>query len=225
MLPKNLSPLLALPETNNSPLFVIISSNRGLAGSLNTNLFRHLATATSGQKNNFITVGKKGINFAVSTGKLLGDFSDYSPPESSIVPLVKLITDSFTSKEVDSVHLVYSEYISALTQKPKVRNLLPIKKQKAEDLPSESDQIYNFEPTPEEVLIDLIPFYLEVVISEAFFQAQASEHSARMVAMKSASDNAKNLTDALSLEYNKARQQLVTTELGDIVTAGLSLEK
>lgn len=228
-------PLLKIPKEKICDMYVLISTNRGLCGSLNTNLFRTLTKHLENSKfgaHSFITVGKKGRFFALTNGKLIADYSDYKQLESSIPVIVKSLVESFILGETDEVNFVYNDFVSALKQDPKIKRILPIARQ--ELLPEEKEikalsnktinREYNFEPSAEVVLSNLLPFYLEVELREVFQEAEASEHSARMIAMKNASDNADQLSYALNLEFNNARQQLITGELADIVTAGISLE-
>jgi len=234
-------PLLRTSAIAGRSLYVLVSTNRGLAGSLNTNLFnvlaKHLGTQ-AGTKHNFVTLGKKGRVFAVNYGNLVADFSDYTPFESAAVPIVKLITETFVKKEVDAIYIVFNNFITALTQDPTIKKLLPLTKdllQTQLGFPELADKKagveklspgprYNFEPSPEEVLQELLPYYLEIQISESLFEAEASEHSARMIAMKNASNSARDLTESLSLEYNKARQNAITSEISDIITAAAALK-
>lgn len=238
-------PLLRSPKEIRSDLYVLVSTNRGLAGNINTNLFRLLSRqllTSLVKSHSFITIGKKGRNIALGQGDLLADFSDYMPPESAVPYIIKAVTDAFVEEKVDAVYIVYNDFISALRQDPKIKRLLPLSKedialsdeseafelkgdQNDKEEKGEKNVLYNFEPSPEAVLKELLPFYLEIQMTEILLEAEASEHSARMVAMKNASDNAKELSYNLSLEYNKARQSSITTEINDIVTAGLSLKK
>lgn len=227
-------PLMRLPHDRSRVLFVLVSTNRGLAGSLNTNLYRRLNNFINNnnfQHLEFIVVGKKGQSFANLRGEVQADYSDVVPMEDAAMPVVSFIRNKFEKEEVDEVYLVYNDFISALEQNPTIKMLLPIE---SHDLPKESPELMdqkakeirkgksaglNFETSAEKVLSQLLPFYLEVVVTEVLYEAEASEHSARMIAMKNASENAKNLSAELSLEYNKARQQAITTEISDIVTA------
>jgi len=236
-----LIPLLRMPEKEESSLYIVVSTNRGLAGSLNTNLIRTLTEhiILSGiKKKFFVTVGKKAISTVLESGKLIADFSEYDPQETSVPHIMKLLTESFLNEEVDSVYVIYNEFLTALTQEPRVKKLLPIvpnelTSEREFEILGEKSAVekksaispYNFEPTAELVLTQLLPFYLEVQLTEVLLEAEASEHSARMVSMKNASENAENLSFNLSLEYNKARQSAITTEINDIVTARISLKK
>lgn len=227
-------PFLKIPEKVKSDLIVLISTNRGLCGSLNTNLFKFVDNwlkGRSGIDHLFVALGKKGRKFSMLHGKLLADFSDYQTKQFQVSSLVELISDNFISGEVDEILLVYNDFVSALVQEPKIKSILPIDYEEftksKKNGKGDSDKLpnYNFEPPAEKLLARFIPFYLEIQIREAIIEAQASEHSARMLAMKNASDNAMQLSFSLNLEYNSARQQAITTELADIVTSKISLKE
>ncbi len=239
--PKNV-PLLRVPENITKTLYILVSTNRGLAGSLNTNLFRGLLDFFSKHDMSeklFVTVGKKGRTLALSHGSLLADFSEYTPQQAAVAPLIKLVTEKFTAEEIDEVYLVYNDFVSALNQEPTIKKILPLTTKELaeesatdvmnltpdEEITMENTASYSFEPNADEVLSQLLPFYLETQLTSILLEAEASEHSARMVAMKNASENAQELNLALSLEYNKARQSTITTEINDIVTAGASLKR
>lgn len=210
---------------------IIIATDRGLCGSLNQNLFKitsqWLRQHAEGQ---VIVVGKKAVSFAKYLGlDVLATF--VSLPDhvttSDLVPLSALVVDRFTKKELRSVDLLFADFINTLSQQPKTIALLPIGKLPTEptslsrlDQPSE----FLFEPNPKDILDELLPYYLENTIFQTFLEAKASEHSARMVAMKNASENAKELVRELRLLYNKSRQESITNELLDITTATLSLQ-
>ncbi|KKQ37253.1 MAG: ATP synthase gamma chain [Candidatus Woesebacteria bacterium GW2011_GWA1_37_7] len=224
-------PLLRKPKEIKRNLYIVISTNRGLAGSLNTNLFRKLGEHSKESgivDSSFITVGKKGRGAVAFYGTLLADFSE-GITTKSVPAIINLVSDKFVNEEVDAVYLVYNDFISALSQDPVIKKILPITYEKPSfDLLGKEANVrnniklnivFNFEPSREEVLKELLPFYLEVILSEALYEAEASEHSARMVAMKSASDNAQELSSSLTLEFNKARQSMITNEINDITVA------
>lgn len=224
----DLHPLLSQHESGIDVL-VIISTDRGLCGSLNQHLFKK---ATDWYKNHpngkLIVVGKKAVNFAQFVGlDVQAQFIDMPDTItlSEILPLSTLVIDEFTKKQYRSVTLVYMDFINTLSQKVKQTQLLPIK-QLEEDGPLVQTEHaeYVFEPTPKEILYELLPYYVENTIYQAFLEAKASEHSARMVAMKNASENAKDLVKELQLVFNKSRQESITKELLDITTATLTLE-
>lgn len=225
-------PLLRRDKITGNRLFIIVTSDRGLCGSLNSNLLRHISSFLENFKdgaNYFITVGKKGRFFSLEHGELLADFSDAKPKESAVTYITRSAMDEFLEKRIDSVYIVYSDFISALNQEAKVKQILPLIGDKNAGFEEEKNikngSKYTYEPDETELLNMVIPFYLETQVRDVIFESEASEHSARMVAMKNATDNADNLSYNLNLQYNKIRQQAITTEISDIVTASASLIK
>lgn len=225
-------PLLRKDKITGNRLFIIVTSDRGLCGSLNSNLLRHISSFLENFKdgtNYFITVGKKGRFFSLEHGELLADFSDAKPKESAVTYITRSAMDEFLEKRIDSVYIVYSDFVSALNQEAKVKQILPLVGNKKAGFEEEKNikngSKYTYEPDETELLNMVIPFYLETQVRDVIFESEASEHSARMVAMKNATDNADNLSYNLNLQYNKIRQQAITTEISDIVTASASLIK
>jgi F-type H+-transporting ATPase subunit gamma len=210
-------------------LIVLISTNKGLCGGLNTNLFRSLSrsfTHTELDESGFVTLGKKGELFLVRMKlSLLADFSGSSVTES-IPALTTFIVDGFLKGEYKEVYIVYNNFISALKQEPVLKKILPIAEFKTEELTPEKGEELDFliEPSIDALLDQLLFHYLENQIRDALLEAEASEQSARMIAMKNATDNANDLVGLLTLEYNKARQEKITYEIADIVTARLAVE-
>lgn len=228
-------------------LAVIISSDRGLAGGLNSSLFRHTQKMFEEKKvqlenTGIITIGKKGEGYFTHRGYIIEEkiisFGDNSTTKN-FNDAVQTITDLFLRDEYDECLVVYTNFLSTFEQKPVSRTLLPLNidtvremiegvtpvKGKfseenpqniiAENLAHASD--YLFEPAPEAVFDTLIPRLLAIELHHAFLEAKASEHSARMVAMRNASDKAKELTYSLTREYNKARQSAITGEMSEII--------
>lgn len=226
-LENNKHPLLKSGNQKGAKLFIVISTNKGLCGGLNTNLFRYLtAILNTGDKMEFISLGKKGSNFlARSNFNLIADFSENLPVISNVPALTGLLVEGFISGRYSQVILVYNNFISALKQEPIDNKILPI--ENLEKAQSEETALFNeflLEPNAKIVLESLLPHYLENQIRTAIFEAEASEHSARMIAMKNATDAALDLIDDLTLVYNKARQEKITYEIADIVTARLAVE-
>ncbi|OGG19909.1 ATP synthase F1 subunit gamma [Candidatus Gottesmanbacteria bacterium RIFCSPHIGHO2_02_FULL_40_13] len=213
-------------------LYIIITSNKGLCGGLNTNLFRYLLNylkdADSKFSGEYVTLGRKGERFVVRDNKnLIADFSDTVPFSQAVGPLSKIFVEGFISRKYSQVYLVYNTFINAIKQDPTMKLILPIVGLKHRSEGDEKEELTEFliEPCIDEVLDSLLPHYLENQIRAAIHEAEASEHSARMIAMKNASDAANDLIDGLSLMYNKARQEKITYEIADIVTARLGMEK
>jgi F-type H+-transporting ATPase subunit gamma len=231
----SLHPLLQQGSPDAPVAFVVISTDRGLAGSLNANLFRAVMKEVDATPNCvFITVGKKAKDFALKTGKtIVGEFSKLPDSLSlaQVMPISSLLTDGFLAGQFSLVKTIHMQFVSTLTQKPEVNQLLPVATSDAKGLADQTPALkepelkkeYTFEPSAKEMLGILLPFYAENGFYQIMLEAKASEHSARMVAMKNASDNAKDVVSSLRLEYNKSRQAAITSELLDITTASLTM--
>lgn len=224
-------PLLGTPASiSGHRLIITISTNKGLCGGLNTNLFRFMGREYSDLgRERHIVVGKKAASFVsriTTPESILADFSEEVPFVRTVPAITAMITKSFIGGECDAVDIVYNEFISALRQNPRKKTILPLT---LEGVIHEDDAFQThdilIEPDPETVFASLLPHYLENQIRDALLQAEASEHSARMIAMRSATDNAKALMEDLTLVYNKARQERITYEITDMVTARLVVEQ
>lgn len=230
-------PLLAVREVKKT-LVILLTSDKGLCGALNTNLLRdaaQLEVATT----LFVAVGRKGASFLARTGRQM--IADFTLPDSPTFLQTKAISkfclEKFLSGEVDKVTLLYPKFVNTLLQRPANLGLLPITAEKAEGTVSavtnthvptavvEESALgeYLFEPSPLEVLNTILPYSFHFEVFQKILDARASEQSARMVAMKAATDNAKGLVKDLTLEYNKVRQAAITTELLEITTAQMAL--
>ena len=204
---------------------ILITPDRGLTGALNSNVIRRGAryiTAEAGVPVEVLAVGKKGRDFMVRTrqevaAEFIGLGDKVTLDETR--PIADVATQDFVSGKVDSVTVVFADFVNTLVQKPEARQILPIVK------PQESGTYtdYIFEPSPEAVLAALLPRYIEVQIYQAMLESIASEHSARMVAMRAATDNAKELVTDLTLHYNKARQAQITREVSEIAAGANAL--
>ncbi|MGH8047152.1 MAG: ATP synthase F1 subunit gamma [Chthoniobacterales bacterium] len=219
-------PLLEVREVKKE-LVLVVSTDKGLCGGLNTNLFREI-TKFDSTKTDFVSIGRKGKQFlARSKRNLLADFELSDRPSFLQVKQVsKFIVEKFLAKDVDKVTILFSRFVNTLTQEPRAATLLPlaalpVNKEIEKDTPEGAQFI--FEPDEEKVLDQLLPYYIHYLVYQAVLDARASEHSARMVAMKSATDNAKGLVKDLTLEYNKVRQAAITNELLEITTAQMAL--
>jgi F-type H+-transporting ATPase subunit gamma len=226
-----LHPLLQVREVKKE-LVVVISTDKGLAGALNTNLFREV-TKFEDAKTSYVASGAKARQFLVRTRReLAADFQlKDAPAFTDTKEISKFCVEKFLSREVDKVSVLFTHFINTINQKPVVRTLLPISRF---DLPQavagatadeSNDPMlgYLFEPTPESVLDIMLPYYLHYQVFQMILDARASEHSSRMVAMKNATDNAKQFIKDLTLEYNKMRQASITTELLEISTAQMAV--
>ena len=212
-------PFLTERPVNNT-LILYLGPNRGLAGGLPGNLSRKAASFALEQESpvSWVTVGKKAREFIVRTGQpLTADFTlpDY-PELLDTLPINRIVADEYLAERVDKVFLLYPKLVNTAVQTPVVRQLLPIEPEEISDITVE-DIDYIYEPSAEDVFAELLPRYIEMTIYAAILENEASELSARMVAMRSATDAANEMIETLTLIYNKARQEQITKELLDIV--------
>lgn len=225
----NLHPLL-MRSGGDRELILLFSTDKGLCGALNTNLFRE-ALAKDPEKTSFISVGRKGTQFLARTKRrMIADFPLRDRPTFlEAKSISKFAIEKFLSNEVDKVSVLFPRFVNTLSQLPTLLTLLPLTG--LEELGFENeygtlaglDGGIEFEPGPAEVLDAILPAYVHFAVFQTLLGTRASEHSARMVAMKSATDNAKSLVKDLTLEYNKARQASITKEILEIATAQLAL--
>ena len=226
----SLHPLLQAREVKHLS-YVHITADRGLAGGLNSNMNRAGASLVleyqpTVDRVSVISAGRKGRDFFRRSGmELLADFPELGdfPNFEDVRPIARLIIDEFVSGRVDQVFIGYQRFINAAVQRPTTRQLLPI------IAPAEVANVgqaidFIFEPSPQELLATLLPRFVEMQVYEAVLEARASEQSARMVAMRQATDAAKEMVSDLTLAYNKARQDSITGELLDIVGGTAALE-
>jgi F-type H+-transporting ATPase subunit gamma len=224
-----LHPLLEHRPTINNELVILISTDKGLCGGLNTNLFRE-ASAYDVNKTKFVSIGRKGTQFLSRTKRnMIADFPLKDHPSFLEVKAIsKFAIEKFLSGEVDKVTVLFPRFVNTLNQAPTAITLLPITSLAEAGLEEsteskKNDGVMIFEPDAETVLGEIMPFYVHFELYQMILGSRASEHSARMVAMKNATDNAKQIVKDLTLEYNKARQAGITTELLEIATAQLAV--
>ena len=222
----SLHPLLERREVREAAI-VFITPDRGLCGGLIANLNRRAASFVLEQgevRVRLVCVGRKGRDFFARTGQTIaGEFSklgDY-PSYEDTRPISRLVMDDYVAGDVDRVFLIFPLFINTVTQRPEVRQLLPV-----EPPPREVRKAvdYIYEPSAPEALGQLLPRYVEMMVYDAILELSASEQSARMVAMRNASDAASEMIEELTLTYNKARQEQITKELLDIVGGSVGLE-
>ena len=227
----SLHPLLSSHDEG-IDILLVIGTNKGLCGSLNTQLFKQMDNWVKSHPNGeIIAVGKKIVNFCRLGGFTIhAQYTDIQEKvtSSDLVPISTMVIENFLNKKYKSVGIVFMDFINTLSQKPKVSKVLPMsedatKKSENENQTKVSKVDYLFEPDAGQILSSLLPFYIENSIYQAFLESRASEHSARMVTMKNASENAYELVDELKLVFNKSRQAAITNELLEITTASLSL--
>jgi F-type H+-transporting ATPase subunit gamma len=203
--------------------YIIVSSDRGLAGGLNSQMFRRILADMrdwqgKGAEIDIVCIGQKASTFFRRLNvSLLGSVTHLGekPRLDQLVGVVKVMLDSYGAGTLDRVFLCYNDFINTMTQKPRIDQLLPLPP--SESLQTRFDWDYIYEPSPEAVLDHVMNRYVESLVYQAVLENIASEQAARMVAMKSASDNATKLIGTLQLIYNKARQAAITQEISEIV--------
>ena len=198
---------------------VHITPDRGLCGGLNANINRRTASFILEQNipSTLISVGRKGLDFMRRHGRdIRAEFTWLGDQPSLLdsLPISRIIIDDYTNSTIDAAYLAYTQFISTMVQRSVVLPILPVE---PAAIPSAQNVDYIYEPSPEEVLSGLLPRFVEMQIYHAILESIASEQSARMVAMRNATENAGELVDDLTLMYNKARQESITRDLLDIV--------
>jgi F-type H+-transporting ATPase subunit gamma len=203
--------------------YIVVSTDRGLCGGLNSNLFKitlaHMSQwKKQGAEISMVTLGKKASAFfrnirveITAHASNLGE----KPQIEDLIGSIKTVLDAYRDREVDRVYIVYNDFINTMAQKPVVEQLLPLPETEDEEVRDIWDYIY--EPDAEALLDQVLVRYIEALVYQAVLENLASEHAARMIAMKSATDNASELIDDLKLAYNKARQAAITQEISEIV--------
>lgn len=224
--------LHSLLESHNQgyPVLIVIATDKGLCGSLNTQLLKStFAWFEQHPNGKVIAIGKKAVHFCQLSGfEIMAQFTDL--PEkittADVLPITTLVMENFINKTFSLVTLTYMDFINTLSQKVRPVQLLPISQQEMYDDAMATPTLvheYTFEPSAKVLLAHLLPYFIENTVFQAFLEARASEHSARMVTMKNASENANSLVDELKLEFNKSRQSAITSELLDITTASMTI--
>lgn len=222
-------PLLSSQTDNDRDALLIISTDRGLTGSLNSNLFKAVTKFQKEYHADIYTIGRLAKEYTIKSGNtLVAEFGDVGEKISydATQPVAGLLMKEFLAGKYQRVWICYMDFISTLSQKPRLTQLLPITHDQNVDShpsPEGASKDYTFEPDAQSILSWILPYSVELTVYQSMLEARASEHSARMVAMKSASDNANQLKDGLNLKYNRSRQANITSELADIVTASLSV--
>lgn len=234
--------LLEKREVKNLCLFVV-TSDKGLCGGLNNNTLKEaqkIIDKNSDKNISIIAIGKKAENYFKRKSNISAAFDGLgdSIELKETLPIAKIIIDDFIENKFDKVIAIYTNFISTLRQEVKIKKLLPVTRRSLEDTIDEIDDLvkktednitnnrseYKFEPSSAEVLASLLPNLIEIQVYHVILESNASEHSARMVAMKSATDNALEILDDLKLSYNYIRQQKITQEISEI-SAGVAAQE
>ncbi|MCB1981203.1 MAG: F0F1 ATP synthase subunit gamma [Rhodoferax sp.] len=226
--PEYRSPYMRVVKDAKKVGFIVVTTDKGLCGGLNTNILRALTTKMrevqdGGGSVKAVAIGNKGNGFlnrvgvpVLSHATQLGD----TPQLDKLIGPVKVMLDAFVAGELDAVYLCYTNFVNTMRQEPMVEQLLPLSAERLEQSASEKSQYgwdYLYEPDAPTVIDELMTRYIEALVYQAVAENMASEQSARMVAMKAATDNAGNLIDEMKLIYNKTRQAAITKELSEIV--------
>jgi F-type H+-transporting ATPase subunit gamma len=226
--PEYRSPFMRTGGTSKTVGFIVVTTDKGLCGGLNTNVLRALTNKMkevqgAGGSVQTVAIGNKGFGFlnrigapVVSHAVQLGD----APQLDKLIGPVKVMLDAFVEGKLDAVYVCYTKFLNTMKQEPLVEQLLPLDGSRLEQTAAEKKQYgwdYLYEPDPATVIDELMKRYIEALIYQAVAENMASEQSARMVAMKAATDNAGNLIAELKLIYNKTRQAAITKELSEIV--------
>jgi F-type H+-transporting ATPase subunit gamma len=230
--PEEASPLLARRPVKRVGLLVL-TTDRGLVGSLNANAVRtvlhYIADRSErepGIEIDVITVGRKGREALRHSGvSIAAHFPGLGdrPAFRDVLPIARLVTEDFLSERYDEIDIEYSTFITTLTQRAEVHRILPVERPEIGEEQHESNDEYLFEPSPEAVLSQLLPHYVAVDLYRAVLENNASEQSAQMISMRNATDNANELLDDLTLEYNKTRQANITREMTEIASGAEAL--
>lgn len=223
----SLHPLLQDRPQVRSRLVVVVSGDRGLAGAYNTNLIRFVTRSFGSTSTpvRFIAVGRKGRDLLLRRGRtVIADFSNLpaAPSFADVSAIGRLAVDEFVAGNADEVHLVYTDFINMVRQEATSKRLLPLRLTGADErvatfeAASLKPPAYTYEPDGREILDEIIPRFTAIQVYQAILESLASEHAARMVAMRNATDNALDLVSVLQLDYNKVRQQTITSDMLDI---------
>jgi len=242
-----LHPLLSTKPGAGRVLVILFTSDRGLCGGFNAQMLRKtnefVKGVAEGMEVDFITIGKKGQGAVRRFGlNLVASFIELEahPTVTDIRPIADLASRDFIDGKYEAVYLAFTDYVSALIQKPNISQLLPLarigglgevgetgereQRSAGEELEVGGRREYVFEPSPEAVLREMLPRLVEAQVYQAILESSASEHSARMVAMRSATDAASEMIDSLTLTYNRVRQAGITAEIAEISSGKAALE-
>ncbi|MFZ5524707.1 MAG: F0F1 ATP synthase subunit gamma [Pseudomonadota bacterium] len=221
--PEYKHPFLVKREENRNVGLIVVTSDKGLCGGLNTNILRLAVNRMKdweGESKGILVcpIGNKGLGFMSRIGAKvkshltgLGD----TPHIEKLIGAVKLMLDAYTAGEIDAIYISYNRFVNTMKQEPCIEQLLPLSGEQLGTAEGSWDYIY--EPDAKKVIDELLVRYIESLVYQAVVENMASEQSARMVAMKAASDNAKSVIGELKLVYNKARQAAITREISEIV--------
>jgi F-type H+-transporting ATPase subunit gamma len=239
------SSLLQVREVKNV-LLVVVTSNRGLCGSFNSNALKKtkelIKELGSDVKLEMLAVGKKSVRLAKKENiELVGVFDKLreKPDFEDVLPITRIMIDGFTKSKYDKVYVIYTDFVSSLVREAQIKQLLPLNKEHVDDMiaqtgknDEEKEELTDelpidaafLEPSADDIIDIVIPRLVEIQLYQAVLESSASEHSARMIAMKTASDSASDMIDSLTLKFNKGRQAAITQEIAEIAGGAAALE-
>ena len=229
--PEYTHPFLVKQDTAKKVGIIVVTTDKGLCGGMNTNVLRQVTNKVrelegQGKKVEAVAIGNKGLGFlnrigakVVSQAVGLGD----TPHLDKLIGPVKVLLDAYQEGKLDAVYLFYTKFINTMKQEPMMDQLLPLSAERMETDKNSHSWDYIYEPDAQSVIDELLVRYVEALIYQAVAENMASEQSARMVAMKAASDNAGNVIGELKLVYNKTRQAAITKELSEIVAGAAAV--
>jgi F-type H+-transporting ATPase subunit gamma len=224
-------PFLARRETVRNVGIIVVTTDKGLCGGMNTNVLRLVTNQLrelerQGASVATSAIGNKGFGFLSRIGAKIASHVVHlgdTPHMEKLIGPVKLLLDGYANGELDAVYIAYTRFVNTMKQEPVLEQLLPLSADRLQEDSREYAWDYLYEPDPQSVLDELLMRYVESLVFQAVAENMASEQSARMVAMKAASDNAKKVIDDLQLSYNKARQAAITKELSEIVSGAAAV--
>lgn len=222
-------PLMESPAKATRTLIVLYASDRGLAGGYNVNVIRKAQAMIKdrGAENvDVIAIGRRAEYIAKTGATILAAFQGLTeqPQLNDMLPIVRMVMERFATGEYRDVHLAYTDFISGITQTPKVTMLVPLVVHD-ETESKEPSTMYTFEPSPMDVLNRILPGIIETKVFHALVEAAASEHAARMMAMRNATDSASEMLEDLTFTYNQARQAAITQEIAELVSGSAAISK
>lgn len=223
-------PFMASPEGATKTLLVLYASDRGLAGGYNVNILRKAMAFVKerGPENvDVVAIGRRAEYITKTGSTMLASFQGLSnaPQLKDMLPIVRMIMERYQSGEYKEVHLGYTDFVSGITQVPKLSQLLPLVATEEKGGQDDRKTEYLFEPSPAQVLERVLPGIIETKVFHALLEAAASEHAARMMAMRNATDSASEMLESLTFTYNQARQAAITQEIAELVSGAAALQK
>ncbi len=219
----NYSPLLKVNKENNRSLIIVIASNKGLCGGFNINLFKFITKNIDFKLSDFLIVGKKASFLSKLGANIIADFSSNNPL-INVSAIYNFVLNKYLNENYKEIIIFYNKFISVLSSEPTKTTILPVKIELENHDLNKLKKDYLIEPSPKKIINSLLNSYVQQMIQNAIIESEASEHSSRMMSMKNANENAAEIIYNLTLLRNKVRQQSITYEILDMISAKLSVE-